>query len=306
MAIETYSVNPGITSSLKVGVVQHSFSDNIDSNRSRNLSAIENLASDGARLVVLSELHDSLYFCQTENVDNFAYACELPGEYTDFYGEAAAKNNVVIVTSTFEKRAPGLYHNTAVVFESDGSVAGIFRKMHIPDDPGFYEKFYFAPGDMGFRPIDTSVGRLGVLVCWDQWYPEAARLMALHGASILIYPTAIGWNPDDTPDERKRQQDAWITVQRAHAIANGIPVISVNRTGFEEDPSGQTSGIDFWGASFVAGPQGEFLFRAPDNTPVDALVNVDLRRSEEVRQWWPFLRDRRIDAYQSLVKRYID
>lgn len=291
---------------INVGIVQHFFSEDIDSNRARNLSAIENLASEGAQLVVLSELHDSLYFCQTENVDNFLLACELPGDFTDFYGEAAAKNNVVIVTSTFERRAPGLYHNTAVVFEADGSVAGIFRKMHIPDDPGFYEKFYFAPGDLGFNPIVTSVGKLGVLVCWDQWYPEAARLMTLKGANILIYPTAIGWNPDDEPAEKERQRDAWITIQRAHAIANGIPVVSVNRCGFEEDPSGQTSGIDFWGSSFIAGPQGEFLFIAPDNSPTESVVEVDMKRSEEVRQWWPFLRDRRIDSYTQISKRFID
>lgn len=292
--------------SVNVGIVQHFFSEDIDSNRVRNLSAIENLATEGAQLIVLSELHDSLYFCQTENVDNFLLACELPGDFTDFYGEAAAKNNVVIVTSTFERRAPGLYHNTAVVFEADGSVAGIFRKMHIPDDPGFYEKFYFTPGDMGFEPIVTSVGTLGVLVCWDQWYPEAARLMALKGADMLIYPTAIGWNPDDDSAEKERQRDAWITIQRAHAVANGIPVISVNRCGFEEDPSEQTSGIDFWGSSFVAGPQGELLFMAPDNTPTEAIVEINMKRSEEVRQWWPFLRDRRIDAYSQLTKRFID
>ncbi|MDE6670240.1 MAG: carbon-nitrogen hydrolase [Muribaculaceae bacterium] len=291
---------------INVGIVQHSFSDDIDSNRARNLSAIENLASEGAQLIVLSELHDSLYFCQTENVDNFLLACELPGEFTDFYGEAAAKNNVVIVTSTFERRAPGLYHNTAVVFEVDGSVAGIFRKMHIPDDPGFYEKFYFTPGDIGFEPVATSIGKLGVLICWDQWYPEAARLMTLKGANILIYPTAIGWNPDDESAEKERQREAWITIQRAHAIANGIPVISVNRCGFEEDPSGQTSGIDFWGSSFIAGPQGEFLFVAPDNSPIEAVVGIDMKRSEEVRQWWPFLRDRRIDSYLPLTKRFID
>ncbi|MDE7189002.1 MAG: carbon-nitrogen hydrolase, partial [Muribaculaceae bacterium] len=261
--------------SVNVGIVQHFFSEDIDSNRVRNLSAIENLATEGAQLIILSELHDSLYFCQTENVDNFLLACELPGDFTDFYGEAAAKNNVVIVTSTFERRAPGLYHNTAVVFEADGSVAGIFRKMHIPDDPGFYEKFYFTPGDMGFEPIVTSVGTLGVLVCWDQWYPEAARLMALKGADMLIYPTAIGWNPDDDSAEKERQRDAWITIQRAHAVANGIPVISVNRCGFEEDPSEQTSGIDFWGSSFVAGPQGELLFKAPDNSHTEAIVEIN-------------------------------
>ena len=244
---------------VKVGIVQHFFSDDIDSNRSRNLAAIQNLADEGAELIVLSELHDSLYFCQTENVDNFDLAVEIPGEFTDIYAEAAKNSGVVIVTSAFERRAPGLYHNTAIVFEKDGSIAGQYRKMHIPDDPGFYEKFYFTPGDLGFEPIDTSIGHLGVLVCWDQWYPEAARMMALRGAELLIYPTAIGWNPDDTDDEKMRQREAWITVQRGHAVANGIPIVSVNRVGYEEDPTGDTSGIDFWGSSFVAGPQGEFL-----------------------------------------------
>lgn len=294
-----------MSSKLPVGIVQHSFIEDIDFNRARNLTAIENLASEGARLVVLSELHDSLYFCQTENVDNFDLAQTLPGDFTEFYGSAAANNNVVIVTSTFERRAPGLYHNTAVVFETDGSVAGIYRKMHIPDDPGFYEKFYFTPGDLGFEPIDTSIGRLGVLVCWDQWYPEAARLMAMRGAEVLIYPTAIGWNPDDPQDEKERQREAWITVQRGHAVANGLPVISVNRCGFEEDPSSQTSGIDFWGSSFVAGPQGELLFEAPDNAPVEEVVEVDLGRSEDVRRWWPFLRDRRIENYGEITKRFL-
>ena len=274
-------------------------------NRRRNIEAIANLASDGAQLVVLSELHDSLYFCQTENVDNFALAETLPGDFVEIYGRAAAENGVVVVTSTFERRAPGLYHNTAVVFEKDGSVAGIYRKMHIPDDPGFYEKFYFTPGDLGFEPIETSVGSLGVLVCWDQWYPEAARLMAMRGAEMLIYPTAIGWNPDDPDDEKARQLDAWITVQRGHAVANGLPVISVNRVGFEEDPSEATSGIDFWGSSFVAGPQGEFLFKAPTASAVEEIVEVDIDRSENVRQWWPFLRDRRIDTYGELTKRFL-
>lgn len=292
--------------SVNVGIVQHFFSEDIDSNRVRNLSAIENLATEGAQLIVLSELHDSLYFCQTENVDNFLLACELPGDFTDFYGEAAAKNNVVIVTSTFERRAPGLYHNTAVVFEADGSVAGIFRKMHIPDDPGFYEKFYFTPGDMGFEPIVTSVGTLGVLVCWDQWYPEAARLMALAGAEMLIYPTAIGWESSDTADEKARQREAWITVQRGHAIANGLPVVAVNRVGHEADPSGATNGIQFWGSSFVAGPQGEFLFKASDSDEETAIVEINSKRSEQVRRWWPFLRDRRIDEYGALTKRFID
>lgn len=289
---------------IKVGIVQHSFKEDVDANRVRNLTAIENLAADGARLVVLSELHDSLYFCQTEDVDNFSYAQCIPGDFTEFYSEAAAANNVVLVTSVFERRAPGLYHNTAIVFDSDGSIAGKYRKMHIPDDPGFYEKFYFAPGDMGFNPIETSLGKLGVLVCWDQWYPEAARLMALAGAEILIYPTAIGWNPDDDAEERARQREAWITVQRGHAVANSLPVVTVNRTGFEEDPSGQTSGIDFWGSSFVAGPQGELLYLAPDNAQAEVIIDVDRERTENVRQWWPFLRDRRIDAYPDLLKRY--
>ncbi|MDE7438445.1 MAG: carbon-nitrogen hydrolase [Muribaculaceae bacterium] len=294
-----------INNILPVGIVQHSFVEDMDVNRARNLTAIENLASEGARLVVLSELHDSLYFCQTENVDNFDLAQTLPGDFTEFYGNAARDNNVVIVTSTFERRAPGLYHNTAVVFESDGTVAGMYRKMHIPDDPGFYEKFYFTPGDLGFEPIETSVGRLGVLVCWDQWYPEAARLMTMRGADMLIYPTAIGWNPDDPQDEKDRQREAWVTVQRGHAVANGLPVISVNRCGFEEDPSGQTSGIDFWGTSFVAGPQGEFLFKAPENAPAEEIVEVDLGRSEDVRRWWPFLRDRRIDCYDNITRRFL-
>ncbi len=291
---------------MKVGIVQHSFSEDVDSNRARNLTAIENLAADGARVVVLSELHDSLYFCQTEDVENFRYAEEIPSEFTEFYGAAAAANSVVIVTSMFERRAPGLYHNTAVVFDTDGSICGKYRKMHIPDDPGFYEKFYFTPGDIGFEPVETSLGRIGVLVCWDQWYPEAARLMAMRGARMLVYPTAIGWNPDDSDDEKQRQLDAWITIQRSHAVANGIPVVSVNRCGFEEDPSGQTSGIDFWGSSFVAGPQGELLFLAPDDAPSEQIVEIDTARSENVRQWWPFLRDRRIDAYDSITKRFID
>lgn len=291
---------------MKVGIVQRSFSEDVDANRTRNLTSIENLAAEGAGLVVLSELHDSLYFCQTEDVDNFKYAEEIPSDFTEIYSQAAVDNNVVLVTSMFERRAPGLYHNTAVVFDTDGSICGKYRKMHIPDDPGFYEKFYFTPGDMGFVPIETSVGKLGVLVCWDQWYPEAARLMAMRGAQMLIYPTAIGWNPDDSDAERRRQLDAWITIQRSHAVANGIPVISVNRNGFEEDPSGQTSGIDFWGSSFVAGPQGEILFMAPENAPCDQIVDVDLSRSENVRQWWPFLRDRRIDFYGPLTSRYLD
>lgn len=291
---------------LRVGIVQHTFKDDVDSNRAANIRAIENLAADGAQMVVLSELHDSLYFCQTENVDNFDLADCIPGEFTDIYGEAARENSVVLVASMFERRAPGLYHNTAVVFDTDGSVAGTYRKMHIPDDPGFYEKFYFTPGDLGFRPVQTSLGRLGVLVCWDQWYPEAARVMALSGAEMLVYPTAIGWNPDDTQDEKERQCEAWITIQRSHAVANGIPVISVNRVGFEDDPSGVTSGIDFWGSSFVAGPQGEILYMAPSTQSAEQVVELDMVRTENVRRWWPFLRDRRIDAYSPLMKRYIE
>ncbi len=291
---------------MKIGIVQHTFSEDVDSNRARNLTAIENLAAEGAQVVLLSELHDSLYFCQTENVDNFRYAEEIPSEFTEFYSEAAAANSVVIVTSMFERRAPGLYHNTAVVFDTDGRICGKYRKMHIPDDPGFYEKFYFTPGDLGFEPIETSLGKIGVLVCWDQWYPEAARLMAMRGARMLVYPTAIGWNPDDSDDEKQRQLDAWITIQRSHAVANGIPVVSVNRCGFEEDPSGQTSGIDFWGSSFVTGPQGEILYMAPDDAPCEHIEDVDMSRSENVRQWWPFLRDRRIDFYDGLTSRYLD
>ena len=290
---------------LKVGIIQHFFLEDIEANRSRNLSAIRNLAEEGAELIVLSELHDSPYFCQTENVDNFALAQDIPGEFTDFYAEAARELEVVIVTSTFERRAPGLYHNTAVVFEKDGDVAGIYRKMHIPDDPGFYEKFYFTPGDLGFEPVDTSVGRIGVLVCWDQWFPEAARLMTMKGAQFLVYPTAIGWNPEDSEDEKQRQRDAWITIQRSHAVANGLPVISVNRVGFEEDPSHQTAGIDFWGSSFVAGPQGEILAECPVDRAAEKIVSIDLERSDNVRCWWPFLRDRRIDAYADLTRRFL-
>lgn len=291
---------------IRTGIVQRTFNEDVDLNRAANVTAIENLAGDGTDLVVLSELHDSLYFCQTEDVDNFDLATQLPGEFTDIYGAAAADNSIVLVASAFERRAPGLYHNTAVVFDSDGSIAGTYRKMHIPDDPGFYEKFYFTPGDMGFNPIDTSLGRLGVLVCWDQWYPEAARLMAMRGAEMLIYPTAIGWNPDDPADEKARQREAWITVQRGHAVANGLPVVSVNRVGFEEDKSQATSGIDFWGSSFVAGPQGELLFMAPETQSCQTIVDIDTERTENVRRWWPFLRDRRIDAYDVLRNRYLD
>lgn len=291
--------------SIKTGIVQRTFSEDIEFNRQRNASSIENLASEGAELIVLSELHDSLYFCQSENVDFFKYATTL-NDFIDFYSDLAAENNVVLVTSAFERRAPGLYHNTAIVIDSDGSVAGKYRKMHIPDDPGFYEKFYFSPGDLGFEPIKTSVGTLGVLVCWDQWYPEAARIMALKGADMLIYPTAIGWNPDDDEDEKRRQRDAWIIIQRAHAVANGIPVVSVNRCGFEEDPSAVTSGIDFWGSSFVAGPQGEILYMCREDAPEEIIVDLDMQRTENVRHWWPFLRDRRIDHYDCITRRYID
>lgn len=290
---------------LDIGIIQSSFNEDVSSNRQRNVNSIENLASEGAKLIVLSELHDSLYFCQCEDVDNFKYATPL-SEFCEFYGPVAAANEVVIVTSAFERRAPGLYHNTAIVFDTDGSVAGKYRKMHIPDDPGFYEKFYFTPGDLGFNPIKTSVGNLGVLVCWDQWYPESARIMAMKGADMLIYPTAIGWNPDDTADEKKRQRDAWIIMQRSHAIANGIPVISVNRCGYEEDLSGVSSGIDFWGSSFVAGPQGEILTMAGEDSSEQLICKLDLQRTEIVRQWWPFLRDRRIEHYDGLANRFLD
>lgn len=291
---------------IPVALCQQQYGADIDANRARNLAAIADAAARGAKLVVLSELHDSLYFCQTENVDLCGLAVNIPSDVTDFYSALAKELDVVIVTSLFERRAPGLYHNTAVVFEKDGSVAGKYRKMHIPDDPAYYEKFYFTPGDIGFEPIDTSVGRLGVLVCWDQWYPEAARLMALRGAEILIYPTAIGWESTDSEDEKSRQRDAWITVQRGHAVANGLPVVAVNRVGHEPDSSGQTNGIRFWGSSFVAGPQGEFLFSAPDDKECEQVVEIDLGRSECVRRWWPFLRDRRIDAYGGLTSRFLD
>ena len=291
---------------LKVGFIQQNNSSSIKDNRNRLAAKIAKLAKDGAQLIVNQELHDSLYFCQTESTDLCDLAVAIPSEATDFYAQLARENNVVIVTSLFERRAPGLYHNTAVVFEKDGSIAGKYRKMHIPDDPAYYEKFYFTPGDLGFEPINTSVGRLGVLVCWDQWYPEAARLMALRGAELLIYPTAIGTESTDTPDEQARQREAWITVQRGHAIANGLPVISVNRVGLEPDPSGATNGITFWGSSFVAGPQGEFLYQAPTDSEVEKIVDVDMTRSEHVRRWWPFLRDRRIDAYDGITRRFLD
>lgn len=290
---------------MKCGIIQLSKTADINVNRERLKQKIEDLASKGAQLIVNQELHDSLYFCQTENVDLCSLAELIPGPATDFYSALAKKHGVVIVCSLFERRAPGLYHNTAVVFDADGSIAGKYRKMHIPDDPAYYEKFYFTPGDLGFEPVETSLGKLGVLVCWDQWYPEAARLMTLDGADMLIYPTAIGWNPDDPEDEKRRQRDAWITVQRGHSVANGIPVISVNRVGFEEDLTGVSSGIDFWGSSFVAGPQGEYLYEAPEDRSAEEVVEIDLRRSENVRQWWPFLRDRRIDQYGDLTKRFL-
>lgn len=289
---------------MKVGIIQHEKTADVADNRRRLADAIRRVAADGAQLIVNQELHDSLYFCQTEDVDLFDLAEQIPGPATDFYSELARETGCVLVTSLFERRAPGLYHNTAVVFEKDGSIAGKYRKMHIPDDPAYYEKFYFTPGDLGFEPVDTSVGRLGVLVCWDQWYPEAARLMALAGAEMLIYPTAIGYAANDDAAEQQRQREAWTVVQRAHAVANGLPVVTVNRTGFEPDPSGQTPGIEFWGSSFVAGPQGELLFRAPEHEETEAVIDINLKRCENVRRWWPFLRDRRIDAYGDLTKRF--
>ena len=290
---------------LKTALIQqHNVADTKDNIR-RLTNSIKDAAEQGAQLVVLQELHNSLYFCQTEDVNQFDLAEPIPGPSTDYYAQLAKEQGIVLVTSLFERRAAGLYHNTAVVFDKDGTIAGCYRKMHIPDDPAYYEKFYFTPGDLGFHPIDTSVGRLGVLVCWDQWFPEAARLMALQGAQILIYPTAIGYESTDTPEEQQRQREAWTTVQRGHAVANGLPVVAVNRVGFEPDPSKQTNRIQFWGSSFVAGPQGELLYRAPDNEEALALVDIDLQHSEQVRRWWPFLRDRRIDQYSDLLKRFI-
>ena len=291
---------------LKVGIIQQHNTADIDQNKKSLADKCRQLAGKGARLIVLQELHNSLYFCQTENVDLFDLAETIPGPSTEFFGQLARELGVVIVTSLFEKRAAGLCHNTAVVIESDGSIAGKYRKMHIPDDPAYYEKFYFTPGDLGFHPIDTSVGCLGVLVCWDQWYPEAARLMALQGAEMLIYPTAIGYESSDTKEEQERQREAWTTVQRGHAVANGLPVITVNRVGFEPDPSHQTGGIQFWGSSFVAGPQGELVFRAGNDDECEQVVEIDLARSEQVRRWWPFLRDRRIDKYEDILRRFVD
>ncbi|MCH5174364.1 MAG: carbon-nitrogen hydrolase [Prevotellaceae bacterium] len=291
---------------MKVGIIQHSCTADVAHNVNILIESIRTAAQQGAELIVLQELHNSLYFCQTENTELFDLAETIPGPSTETFGKIARELGVVIVTSLFEKRAVGLYHNTAVVLEKDGSIAGIYRKMHIPDDPAYYEKFYFTPGDLGFHPIDTSVGRLGVQVCWDQWYPEGARLMALQGAELLIYPTAIGFESSDTPEEQERQREAWTTVQRGHAVANGLPVIAVNRTGHEPDPSGQTRGIQFWGSSFVAGPQGEILYRAPQDEEVVKVIDIDMQRSENVRRWWPFLRDRRIDEFTGLTKRFID
>lgn len=290
---------------MKIGLIQQASAATAEENRRRLAERIAEAAAAGAELVVLQELHDSLYFCQTESTDNFDLAEPVPGAATEFYGEVARRCGVVLVTSLFERRAAGLYHNTAVVFERDGSIAGRYRKMHIPDDPAYYEKFYFTPGDLGFRPIRTSVGVLGVQVCWDQWYPEGARLMVLHGAEILIYPTAIGWESSDTEQEQSRQLDAWRTVQRGHAVANGLPVVAVNRCGHEDDPSGATRGIEFWGHSFVAGPQGEILAEAGTD-PCVKVVDVDMKRCEQVRRWWPFLRDRRIDEFDDLLRRYAD
>ena len=291
---------------LTVALVQQSNSDNAQDNMAKSMSAIREAAQKGAKLVVLQELHRSLYFCQTENVDVFDLAETIPGPSSNTLGELAKELSIVIVASLFEKRATGLYHNTAVVLEQDGSIAGKYRKMHIPDDPGFYEKFYFTPGDIGFEPIQTSVGKLGVLVCWDQWFPEAARLMAMAGAEVLIYPTAIGWDPNDDIAEQTRQKDAWVISQRAHAVANGVPVISCNRVGHESDPSAQSDGISFWGNSFIAGPQGELLAEANNTDEQILVVEIDQKRSENVRRIWPFLRDRRIDHYKDLTKIYRD
>ena len=291
---------------LKVGLIQQACSANGYDNRQRLAEHIGAAAKEGAQLVVLQELHNTLYFCQVENVDNFDLAEPIPGPSTEFFGELARQHGIVLVISLFERRAPGLYHNTAVVLEKDGTIAGKYRKMHIPDDPAYYEKFYFTPGDLGFHPVDTSVGRLGVLVCWDQWYPEAARLMALQGAEILVYPTAIGYESSDTDEEKRRQREAWTTVMRGHAVANGLPVVAVNRVGYEPDPSGQTGGIQFWGSSFAAGPQGELLYRASESKEESVVVSINLDHSEQVRRWWPFLRDRRIEEYGAITKRFID
>ncbi|MDM8146796.1 carbon-nitrogen hydrolase [Bacteroides eggerthii] len=291
---------------IKVGIIQQANTEHTKDNLLKLAKNIESVHKQGAQLVVLQELHNSLYFCQTENTNLFDLAEPIPGPSTAFFGELAKQFGIVLVTSLFERRAAGLYHNTAVVFDTDGSIAGKYRKMHIPDDPAYYEKFYFTPGDLGFKPIQTSLGKLGVQVCWDQWYPEGARLMALQGAELLIYPTAIGYESSDPVEEQERQREAWTTVQRGHAVANGLPVIAVNRVGWEPDPSGQTNGITFWGSSFIAGPQGEFLYRASKDQEENVVVEVDLEKSENVRRWWPFLRDRRIDEFGDLTRRFID
>lgn len=291
---------------MKVGLIQQANTPNIKKNKEALKKNIEIATKNGAELIVLQELHNSLYFCQVEDTNIFDLAETIPGPSTDEFGALAKELGVVIVLSLFERRAPGLYHNTAVVIEKDGTIAGKYRKMHIPDDPAYYEKFYFTPGDLGFKPIQTSIGKLGVLVCWDQWYPEAARLMAMSGADLLIYPTAIGWESTDTDEEKERQRGAWIISQRGHAVANGLHVISVNRTGYEPDPSGQTKGITFWGSSFVAGPQGEILWQATTDKEEVQVVEIDMTRSEQVRRWWPFFRDRRIDSFGDITKRFID
>lgn len=291
---------------MRIGYIQQHNTSDCKNNVVRLAEGIADLAKRGAKLVVLQELHNTPYFCQEENVENFDLAEPIPGPSTNLFGEVARNCGVVIVSSLFERRAPGLYHNTAVVIERDGSIVGIYRKMHIPDDPAYYEKFYFTPGDLGFHPIETGIGRLGVMVCWDQWYPEAARLMALQGAEILIYPTAIGYDSSDPKDEQERQRRAWQAVQRGHAVANGIPVLAVNRVGHEPDPSGRTAGIEFWGSSFMAGPQGEIIYESSPTEEESIIIDIDLAHSEQVRRWWPFLRDRRIDAYSDILNRYID
>lgn len=291
---------------MKIGLIQQSNTADQAANLLKLEQNIRKAAAQGAELIVLQELHNGLYFCQTEDTAIFAQAEPIPGPSTTRFGALAQELGVVIVLSLFERRAPGLYHNTAVVMDKDGRIAGKYRKMHIPDDPAYYEKFYFTPGDLGFEPINTSIGRLGVLVCWDQWYPEAARLMAMRGAELLIYPTAIGWESSDTPEEQQRQLGAWITVQRGHAVANGLPVVTVNRTGHEPDPSGRTNGIQFWGNSFVAGPQGELLTQLPNHEEAVQVVEIDRERTEHVRCWWPFFRDRRIDAFDGLTHRFLD
>jgi N-carbamoylputrescine amidase len=293
-----------MNSTIRIGLVQHPCGENREKNLAASVTAIREAANHGARLILLQELHTGIYFCQTEDTERFDQAETIPGPTTQVLGEIARELAVVIVGSLFERRAPGVHHNTAVVLDADGTLKGQYRKMHIPDDPGYHEKFYFTPGDQGFTPIATSVGMLGVLVCWDQWYPEAARLMAMHGADILLYPTAIGWDPRDDEPEKNRQREAWVTIQRAHAIANGLPLVACNRIGLEPDPSGRSPGIQFWGSSFIVGPQGEFLAQATTDRPEVLVAEVSRQRTEDVRRIWPFFRDRRIDAYQDLLKRY--